>query len=77
MSTTRPSFRESNLFAAPIRDLHLAIEQTPLAPVIERLQTDLRAKGITRLKPQFHLSTEWGVPFGTVVIGIPFYLARP
>jgi hypothetical protein len=77
MSTTRPSFRESNLFAAPIRDLRLAIEQTPLAPVIEKFQADLRAKGITRLKPRFHLSTEWGVPFGTVVIGIPFYLARP
>ena len=29
------------------------------------------------MQPIFHLSTEWGVPFGTVVIGIPFYLARP
>ena len=37
---------------------------------------ELRAKGLTRVSPKFHLSTEWGVPFGTVVIGIPFYLAR-
>jgi hypothetical protein len=71
------TFRESNLFAEPIRDLKLSIENTRLAPVIEEFQQELRAKGITRLVPRFHLSTEWGVPFGTVVIGIPFYLARP
>src|SRR5262245_16387307 len=71
------SFRESILFAAPIRDLRLAIDETPLAPVIDEFVAELRAKGIIRLTPKFHLSTEWGVPFGTVVIGIPFYLARP
>src|SRR5438477_6408464 len=77
MSSSRSPFRESNLFGAPIRDLHLAIDQTPLAPVLDEFREELRAKRITRLAPQFHLSTEWGVPFGTVVIGIPFYLARP
>src|SRR5262245_39867109 len=71
------NFRESNLFATPIRDLKLAIEGTPLAPVIEEFRGELRTKGLTRVSPKFHLSTEWGVPFGTVVIGIPFYLARP
>jgi hypothetical protein len=74
---SKPSFRESNLFEAPIRDLKLAIEQTRLAPVIEEFLGELKAKGVTRVVPKFHLSTEWGVPFGTVVIGIPFYLARP
>jgi hypothetical protein len=74
---SKPSFRESNLFEAPIRDLQLAIEQTPLAPVIEEFLGELKAKGVTRVVPKFHLSTEWGVPFGNVVIGIPFYLARP
>ncbi len=29
------------------------------------------------MTPSFYLSTEWGVPFGTVAIAIPFYLARP
>ena len=77
MSTASRAFRESNLFAAPIRDLKLSIDQTPLAPIIDEFLAELRAKGITRLVPRFHLSTEWGVPFGTVVIGIPFYLARP
>lgn len=77
MPNPRGSFRESNLFASPIRDLQLAIDDTPLAPVLDEFRAELVAKGITRLKPRFHLSTEWGVPFGTVVIGIPFYLARP
>lgn len=77
MSAASRNFRESNLFGTPIRDLKLAIENTPLAPVIEAFRKELRAKGLTRVAPRFHLSTEWGVPFGTVVIGIPFYLARP
>jgi hypothetical protein len=76
MSSSR-SFRESNLFGAPIRDLQLTIDGTRLAPVIEEFREELRAKGVTKLSPSFHLSTEWGVPFGSVVIGIPFYLARP
>jgi hypothetical protein len=70
-------FRESNLFGAPIRDLGLTIDGTRLAPVIDEFRAELAARGITKVVPRFHLSTEWGVPFGTVVIGIPFYLARP
>ena len=70
-------FRESNLFGAPIRDLGLKIEGTRLAPVIDEFRAELAQRGITRVVPRFHLSTEWGVPFGTVVIGIPFYLAHP
>lgn len=70
-------FRESNLFGAPIRDLGLTIAGTRLEPVIEEFRAELLRCGITKLSPRFHLSTEWGVPFGTVVIGIPFYLARP
>jgi hypothetical protein len=77
MSSTCRSFRESNLFGAPIRDLKLAIADTRLAPVIEEFRAELKGYGIRRVAPEFYLSTEWGVPFGTVVIGIPFYLARP
>jgi len=69
-------FRESNLFGAPIRDLGLKIAGTRLEPVIDEFRAELAQKGI-RVVPRFHLSTEWGVPFGTVVIGIPFYLAHP
>jgi hypothetical protein len=70
-------FRESNLYAAPIRDLGLKIAGTRLEPVIDEFRAELARCGITKVAPRFHLSTEWGVPFGTVVIGIPFYLAHP
>jgi hypothetical protein len=69
-------FRESNLFGAPIRDLGLTIGGTRLEPVIDEFRAELVQRGV-RVLPRFHLSTEWGVPFGTVVIGIPFYLAHP
>ena len=69
-------FRESNLFGAPIRDLGLKIAGTRLEPVIDEFRKELTQRGL-RVVPRFHLSTEWGVPFGTVVIGIPFYLAHP
>jgi hypothetical protein len=69
-------FRESNLYGAPIRDLGLRIDGTRLEPVIAEFRSELARCGI-KVNPRFHLSTEWGVPFGTVVIGIPFYLARP
>jgi hypothetical protein len=72
-----PSFRESNLFGSPIRDLGLTIDGTRLAPVIEEFRVEIERAGITKVSPGFYLSTEWGVPFGTVVIAIPFYLARP
>ncbi|RPI60621.1 MAG: hypothetical protein EHM50_07100 [Lysobacterales bacterium] len=69
-------FRESNLFGAPIRNLGLTIGGTRLEPVIDEFRAELAQRGI-KVVPRFHLSTEWGVPFGTVVIGIPFYLAHP
>jgi hypothetical protein len=74
--TSPQGFRESNLFGAPIRDLGLKIAGTRLEPVIDEFRAELAQRGL-RVMPRFHLSTEWGVPFGTVVIGIPFYLAHP
>jgi hypothetical protein len=63
--------------SAPLRQLGLKSAGSPLAPVIEEVRRELEAKGICRLKPDFYFSTEWGVPFPSVSIGIPFYLARP
>ena len=77
MSDRTRAFRESNLYGAPIRDLELELGETRLSPVIAEFRAELKALGITKVAPRFYLSTEWGVPFGTVVIGIPFYLARP
>ncbi len=60
----------------PIRDLGLTIEGTALAPVIAEFEAELAVAGIHRVRPRFYLSTEWGVPFETIAIAIPFYLAR-
>jgi hypothetical protein len=63
--------------SVPIRELGLTIEGSPLEPVLAEFEKELERAGITRLRPDFYLSTEWGVPFPSVSIGIPFYLARP
>ena len=71
-------FEEASLSARPIRDLGLTLEGTPLAPVLDEFLAELDRAGVCpRLRPRFYLSTEWGVPFGTIAIAIPFYLARP
>jgi hypothetical protein len=70
-------FHESNLWSTPIRDLGLTIEGTRLEPILAEFMEEVRQVGITRLRPRFYLSTEWGVPFETIAIAIPFYLARP
>jgi hypothetical protein len=70
-------FHESNLWSTPIRDLGLTIEGTRLEPILAEFQDELERAGITRVRPRLYLSTEWGVPFETVAIAIPFYLAHP
>lgn len=72
-----PSFRENPLYRQPIRDLALQIEGTRLESVIREFEQELTAAGIHALKPRYHLSTDWGVAFGSITIGIPFYLAKP
>jgi hypothetical protein len=58
-----------------ICDFDLQIEGRALERVIDRFRAELEACGITHVKPAFYLTDEWGVPEGTVAIGIPFYLA--
>jgi hypothetical protein len=77
MATPAASFQETNLTSKPIRDLGLTLAGTPLEPVVAEFQRELDRMGIRRLRPQVYLSTEWGVNFGTIAIGVPFYLARP
>lgn len=76
MASASP-FQESRLLATPIRDLGLTIAGTPLEPVLAQFQKEIEQAGIHRLKPHNYLSTEWGVPFNTIALAIPFYLARP
>jgi hypothetical protein len=72
-----PVFQETNLSSRPIRDLGLRIEGTPLERILEEFLGELDRAGIHRVRPRFYLSSEWGVPFETVAIAIPFYLASP
>lgn len=77
MTDLQLSFQETNLWSTPIRDLGLRIEGTRLEPHVAQLMREARERGITRLTPRFYLSSEWGVPFETIAIALPFYLARP
>src|SRR5579884_793487 len=71
-STTKPDWA-----SVPISSLNLAIKGTVLEPILTEFGKELERAGILRVKPVFYLSTEWGVPTGTVAIAIPFYLAHP
>src|SRR5690349_13058195 len=70
-------FHEARPVDLPIRELGLRIEGTALEAILDEFRRELVAAGIARVTPRFYLSTEWGVPFETVAIAIPFYLARP
>jgi len=67
-------FDESHRRQVPIRQLGLTIENSPLAPIVRGILGELEARSI-RIRPRFYLSTEWGVPTGTIAVAIPFYLA--
>jgi hypothetical protein len=75
--TISSTFREATWYRTPIRELALQITGTPLEPLIRQFEQEVKNAGLTALAPRFHLSTEWGVPFGSITIGIPFYLAKP
>ena len=78
MGVTADTFSETTSQGRrPIRDLGLTIAGTRLEPILETFEKELAARGLTRVRPRFYLSTEWGVPDGTVAIAVPFYLARP
>jgi hypothetical protein len=62
--------------STPLRDLKLTIEGTPLEPTLKQFDAELVARGIP-IQPHYYLSTDWGVPFPSISIGIPFYLAHP
>src|SRR5947209_4564710 len=75
-ATPAPVHDTVGLGRTPLRDLGLSIAGSPLADLIGVVQAELRHRGLTRVTPHYYLSTEWGVPFGTISVAIPFYLAR-
>ena len=71
-------FHETNLWSTPIRDLGLTDRGHPAGADRGRVrEPSSSGRGHRRLQPRLYLSTEWGVPFETIAIAIPFYLARP
>src|SRR4051812_45969935 len=76
MSGPPAAFHEASLGDTPLRNLGLTIQGTRLEPIVAAFEEELRKTGIVRVRPRFYLSTEWGVPFDTIAIAIPFYLAR-
>ncbi|MBW2529760.1 MAG: putative zinc-binding metallopeptidase [Deltaproteobacteria bacterium] len=57
-------------------DLRLRLAGTWLEPLTDRVQEELRARGLA-LKPHFWLADEWFTPEGVTGAAIPFYLAHP
>jgi len=72
-----PEFREAKIGERPIRELGLTIQGTALEPILAEFVAELDAAGIRQVRPRIYLSTEWGVPFETIAIAVPFYLVRP
>jgi len=68
---------ESHLAGATLNDLGLSIAGTRLESILVMFREELQQVGLAVLDPQFYLATEWGVPFPSTSIAIPFYLACP
>lgn len=77
MTVESPACLADRLRTTPLRELGLKIEGSRLEPLIVEFRRELEQVGIRSLCPRVYLSTEWGVPFGTIAIGVPFYLAHP
>jgi hypothetical protein len=73
---TKP-FPESHANAPPPAKVHIALAGTPLEAILDEFRGELTRVGIRRLRPHFYLADEWGVPWETISIAIPFYLASP
>ncbi|HUN74565.1 MAG TPA: putative zinc-binding metallopeptidase [Steroidobacteraceae bacterium] len=67
---------DQELLAVRLCDLKLTIENSRLAPYLERLYRELESRGID-FRPHAWLSEEWFSPDGVPGIAVPFYLAHP
>ncbi|MGQ0714505.1 MAG: putative zinc-binding metallopeptidase [Gemmatimonadaceae bacterium] len=64
------------LLSQRISELGLSIRGTLVEELVERLYSELEARGLA-FRPPVYLSDQWGCPDGTPLIGVPFYLADP
>ncbi len=70
------SWDDERLLALRLSDLDLRIEDSPLAPLVVGLDSELAARGLV-FRPHFWLSDEFFTPDGIPGGAIPFYLAHP
>lgn len=63
------------LLATRICDLGVSIDGTWLEERIEKVRSELVARGI-KARPHFWLGDEWSVPDGVPGVAVPFYLAH-
>jgi hypothetical protein len=77
MSSELFTTTEKRWLTVPIQQLGLTIAGRPLESILGEFAGELEQAGLSRVRPVFYLSTDWGVNFGTVAVGIPFYLASP
>ena len=61
------------LLGRKISELGLRIQGSRVEHLIERLYSELEARGVA-FRPPVYLSDQWGCPDGTPLIGVPFYL---
>lgn len=56
-------------------DLGLSLAGSRLEPLLQAFDAEVAQVGL-QVRAHYYLSTEWGVPFDTISLAIPFYLAR-
>src|SRR3954471_21212296 len=61
------------LLGRKISELGLRIQGSRVEHLIDRLYSELDARGVA-FRPPVYLSDQWGCPDGTPLIGVPFYL---
>jgi len=71
------AFHESALGEHPSRELGASIRGTPLSAILDDFVAQLKRAGVTAIEPHFYPSTEWGAPFRTISIAVPFELVDP
>jgi hypothetical protein len=84
VSLYRPSLKpkwsehsDQALLNLRLKDVYLPIEKTGLNPLVQKLYSELEAKGIMNFRPHVWFSDEWFTPSGHKGIAVPFYLAHP
>jgi Putative zinc-binding metallo-peptidase len=70
------SLSDEDLLKIRICDLGLRIEESELAPRVEKLKAALASRSL-QLRPVCYLGAEWQSPNDVPAICIPFYLAHP